>query len=108
MTFAAGVQKTIAAPPERVFDAFVDPSERGRWLSDDRLSERTATRPKSARYDWGDDGKRVHVTFVDKEDGRSTIAVEHRRLPGSEEADRMKAHWRTALNELAARVEGGQ
>jgi hypothetical protein len=103
--FAAGVQKTIAAPTERVFDAFVDPSERGRWLPDGELRERTATRPKTARYDWGDDGTRVHVTFLDKGVGRSTIAVDHRRLPDKAEADRMKALWRERLGALAAHVE---
>jgi hypothetical protein len=47
----------------------------------------------------------VHVTFLDKGVGRSTIAVDHRRLPDKAEADRMKALWRERLGALAAHVE---
>jgi hypothetical protein len=51
--FAITASKTIAAPAERLYDAFLDPSLRERWLPDAELRERTGTRPKSARFDWG-------------------------------------------------------
>lgn len=50
--FAVTAQRTVAAPVELLFDAFVDGSLRGRWLPEDELRERTATKPKSARFDW--------------------------------------------------------
>ena len=34
--------------------------------------ERTATRPKSARFDWGDGDTRVNVTFLVKDGAQST------------------------------------
>ena len=74
--FTVTASKTVAVPVERLYDAFVDESLRERWLPDGELRERTATKPKSARFDWGDGGTRVHVTFAAKGDGE-----EHRGAP---------------------------
>ncbi len=104
--FSVTAQKTVAVPVERLFDGFVDESVRKGWLPDGQLRERTATRPKSARFDWGDDESRVTVGFEAKDDGRSTVALEHSRLPDGEEAERMKAYWRervVALKEVLER-----
>jgi hypothetical protein len=73
--FTITASKTVAVPVDRLYDAFVDGSLRARWLSDDQLDERTATRPKSARFDWGDGATRVHVTFAAKDDDRSRVAL---------------------------------
>jgi hypothetical protein len=70
--FAITASKTAAVPVDRLYDAFVDASLRGRWLPDADLRERTATRPRSARFDWGDGGSRVHVTFTAKTEEKST------------------------------------
>ncbi len=106
--FAITASKTMAAPVERVYDAFVDESMRGRWLPDGPLLERTATRPKSARFDWGDGTTRVHVTFLRKGDARGTVALEHSRLSDAEERERMKAFWRERLGSLQSLLEGGE
>jgi len=103
--FAISAQKTVAAQVDEVFDAFVDPALRAAWLPDGELSERTATKPRSARFDWGDGETRVHVTFLPKDDGRSTVVVEHRRLHDRRHADEMKAFWRERLAALAGFVE---
>jgi len=50
--FAITASKTVAVPVERLYDAFVDESLRERWLPGGKLGERTATKPKSARFDW--------------------------------------------------------
>jgi len=100
--FAMTASRTIAARVERLYDAFVDRSLRDRWLADGELSERTATRPKSARFDWGDGTTRVNVTFLARDDGKSTVALEHRRLPDAGEAARLKAYWRERLVALKA------
>jgi hypothetical protein len=105
--FAVSASRTVAAPVERLFDAFVDGSLRERWLPDGDLRERSATRPRSARFDWGDGSTRVHVTFTAKGDAKSTVTVEHLRLADAEEAARRKAHWRERLTALRAQLEGG-
>jgi hypothetical protein len=104
--FTVTASKTVAAPVDRLYEAFVDESVRERWLPDGELSERTATKPKSARFDWGNGDSRVHVTFVAKGEAKSTVALMHERLPDGEEAERMKAFWRarvTAMKELVER-----
>jgi uncharacterized protein YndB with AHSA1/START domain len=92
--FAVSVQRTVAAPVDRLFDAFVDESLRREWLPEDELTERTATKPRSARFDWGDGDTRVNVTFDRKGQGSGTVTVEHARLADAAEAERFKALWR--------------
>lgn len=103
--FAITASRTVDVSVERLYDAFLDPSRREQWLPDCDLSERTATRPKSARFDWGEGSTRVNVTFLTKDDGRSTVALEHRRLADAQEAERMKAYWRQRLAALKEALE---
>jgi hypothetical protein len=104
--FSITASKTVAVPVGRLFDAFVDESLRERWLPDGRLRERTATKPKSARFDWGDGQTRVIVGFDAKDEAKSTVALEHARLADAGEAERMKDYWRdrvAALKEVLER-----
>jgi hypothetical protein len=96
--FAVTAQRTVAVPVERLFDAFLA-AGRG------ELRERTATRPRSARFDWEGGDSRVHVTFAAKGEASSTVAVEHARLADAGEAERMKAYWRERLADLKATLE---
>ena len=103
--FTITATKTVAVPVEKLYDAFVDASQRERWLPEDRLSERTATRPRSARFDWDEGGTRVHVGFLAKGEAKSTLALEHVRLADASEADRMKAFWRERVATLKEVLE---
>ena len=103
--FAITASRTVAVPVERLYDAFVSDEARARWLPDGRLRERTATRAKSARFDWGDGDTRVNVTFLSKGEARSAAALEHRRLVDANEAERMKAFWRERLAALKTTLE---
>lgn len=105
--FSVTAAKTVAVPVDRLYDAFVEKSLRRQWLPDGDLRERTATRPRSARFDWGDSKTRIHVTFDAKGDARSTASLAHSRLADAGEADRMKAFWREHLTALKAWLEGG-
>jgi hypothetical protein len=99
-TFTVTASKTVAVPAERLHAALVaDPA---RWFGDG-LAERTTTAPRIARYDRGE--TRVAL-FVDaKGDSKATVTVEHSRLSGAAEADRMKAFWRDRLAEVKAAME---
>jgi uncharacterized protein YndB with AHSA1/START domain len=103
--FSAGASKTVAVPVDRLYDAFVDEPLRARWLSDDRLRERTATKPKTARFDWDGGQTRVHVTFTAKGEAKSTVTVDHRRLADAAEAERMKSFWRGQVAALKEQLE---
>ena len=92
-------------PVERLFDAVVEESLRVSWLPDGELSERASTRPKSARFDWGDGSSRVLVVFDAKGDEKSTMALQHVRLPDAGEAERMKAYWRERVGALKEELE---
>ena len=103
--FAITASKTVAVPVDRLYEAVVSEAARSAWLPDARLSERTATRPKSARFDWADGPARVNVTFLARDEAKSTIAVEHRRLADAGEAARMKTYWRERLSVLKGALE---
>jgi uncharacterized protein YndB with AHSA1/START domain len=103
--FGITVSKTVAVPVERLYDAVVDPGRRRAWLPEGELRERTATRPRSARFDWGDGTTRVHVTFAPKGAGKSVATVAHERLTDAAEADRMKAFWRERVSTLKRELE---
>jgi hypothetical protein len=103
--FAVSATRTVAVPVERLFDAVVDESRRRSWLPDGELSERTATRPRSARFDWGDGTSRVIVAFDAKGERKSTMALQHVRLADGDEADRMKAYWRERVSALKEELE---
>jgi hypothetical protein len=98
--FRASASKTVAVPVESLYDAFVQPRRRTRWMPDGELRKRTATKPLRARFDWGDDGQRVHVTFAAKGVAKSTVTLSHERLPDAAERDRMKAYWKDRLAAL--------
>jgi uncharacterized protein YndB with AHSA1/START domain len=104
--FTVTASKTVAVPVDRLFEAFVDESLRRRWLPGGKLRARTASRPRSARFDWGDGETRVNVTFVVKGETKSVAALQHERLADGKEAERMKAFWRgrvAALKEVLER-----
>ncbi|HJR96991.1 MAG TPA: hypothetical protein VJ979_03705 [Actinomycetota bacterium] len=103
--FRASVSKTVAVPVERLYDAFVRPGQRKRWLSDATMRQRTATRPLRARFDWGDDGSRLHVTFESKGDEKSSLTVSHERLADAQARDRMKGYWRERTTALKQEME---
>lgn len=105
--FTVNVSRTVAVSAERLYDAVVDESQRTAWLTDGKLTERTATRPASARFDWDGGPTRVHVVFDVRDAGKSRITVSHVRLADADAAAAMKAYWRDRLDGLKARLGGG-
>ncbi len=103
--FTVTASKTVAVPIERLYAAFVDADQRARWLPDAELRERTVIEPRSARFDWGDDGSRVHVALTAKSEEKSMAALTHERLPDGKEAARMKAFWRERVAGLKEVLE---
>jgi hypothetical protein len=106
--FAVGASRTIAVPVQELFDAFTDESLRERWLPGADLRVRTATAPRTARYDWEDGSTRVIVGFEDMGEAKSRVGVSHERLPDADAADEMKSWWRERLTALKTQLEGGE
>lgn len=104
-TFEVTASKTVAVPLRRLVDAFVNPRERKKWLTDGRMSLRTVRPGRSARFAWDDGASRVSVDFTGKGRAKSIVAVAHAKLPSASDAKRAKAAWRRRLNALKARLE---
>ena len=92
--------KTVDLSVDELYDAVHDPDLRKAWLPDADLSLRTATKPRSARYDWEDGSTRVVIAFEAKGPAKATVHVSHERLPDADTAEEMKAYWRAALVDL--------
>jgi len=104
--FTITATKTVGVPVDVLYDAFVDEAQRGRWLPGAPMQTHTATRPRSARFNWEDGESRVHVTFVEKGEARATAALSHERLPDAAGAEEMKAFWRGRIATLKEVLEG--
>ncbi len=104
-TFSVTASKSIAAPAERVFAAFVEANERERWLPGVALRERTSQPGRSVRFDWGDGSTRLNVGIERTGNASSEVAVEHERLLDLDAAARQKAYWRDRLTALKRLLE---
>lgn len=96
--------RTCPAPVEAAFDAFTSARKRARWLPGVALTVRTATPHKSMRITWPD-GTNVEVYFVDK-GAKTTVTIQHRKLPSQEEVAKLKAWWSERLDALAELLGG--
>lgn len=103
--FTIYASKTIAVPVDVLFDAFVNPRSRRKWLAGGTMSLRTSQPPNTARFNWSDGSTRVMASFVDKGPSRSAVAVAHERLPDADEAETTKLAWRERLSELKTFLE---
>ena len=105
--WTVNASKTIGVGVDDLFDAVVEDRIRKEWLPDADLGLRTATKPKSARYDWEDGSTRVNIAFEAKGPAKATVFVSHERLPDADTLDAMREHWRAALADLKALLEPG-
>lgn len=103
--FAISASKTVGVPVHVLFNAFVDDTERRKWLNDATMSLRTVQPLRSARFGWGDASTRVNVGFIDKGASRSTVSLAHERLPDADEAETVKAMWKERLEQLKSWLE---
>lgn len=103
--FTIYASKTVAVPIDVLYDAFVNPRSRRKWLIGGTMSLRTSQPGHTARFSWGDGSTRVSASFVDKGPSKSTVAVAHERLPDADEAETTKLSWRKRLSELKSLLE---
>ena len=104
-TFEVTASKTVAVPVQQLFDAFVNPRQQEKWLTDGTMSLRTSEARRSARFDWEDGSTGVNVGFIDKGRSKSAVAVAHERLADAAEADATKGKWKQRLTHLKSFLE---
>lgn len=100
--YSVNASKTIAAPVERLFAAFVDEAERDRWLDPGELRLRTSQPSRSARFDVLANSTRLAANFAGKGDAKASVQLQHERLPTADDVEPWKAHWKARLERLAA------
>ena len=105
--FQVSASRTVSAPVEAAYHAWVSDRERLDWLPEDRLIITTRNRNKSVRGTWARGPSRIDVYFYPRESGRTQVSVNHTRLPDAAAAESMKAYWRVAMDRLQAHLEGG-
>ena len=98
-SFEANKSKTFDVPIEVLFDACADEVTRHRWLSAADYQVTTATRPRSLRLRWHDGGI-VTFWFMEKGAAKSTLSVQHTKLPDRAAAEQLKAFWSERLDAL--------
>lgn len=106
-TFTVTASKTVAVPVARLYEAFVDPELRERWLPDAALRERASRQAQSVQFDSDDHGgTRVNAGFTAQGDAKSQVGLEHERLPDAKARDEARAYWRERLAALKTLLEG--
>jgi uncharacterized protein YndB with AHSA1/START domain len=103
--YQISVSKTIAAPAEALFDAWMDEATRARWLPDATFTARKATPGKSIRAAWADGTTSLDIQFYRKGENKTQVTAQHNKLAGGDEAERMKEYWRAALDRLKTLLE---
>jgi hypothetical protein len=96
--------KTVAVPLAKLYAAWSNARQRAKWLPGVKLTIRTATVNKSMRIRWEDDSP-VDVGFFARGEGKSQVALEHRKHASKADADRMRAFWSERLDALAAMLK---
>ena len=100
-SYEASKSRTFNVPVATLFDAWADARVRRRWLDGATVKVRTATAPKSMRLGWND-GSIIAVGFIAKGTAKSSVAVQHTKLPNREAADHLKKYWSDRMDALAA------
>ena len=98
--FQVGVSRTFPVGVMQLCMAFEDDTRRRWWLEAGTLKLRTSQRGKSARYDFRDGTSRVHAYFASKGRGKSSVAIQHERLPDADAVEEMRAFWKERLTRL--------
>lgn len=92
--------RTLPVSLTKLYRAFSQPRLRSQWLPDVTVTVRKATPNKSIRITW-EDGTSVEGWFTSKERSKAQVAIQHRKLPSKEAANRMKQFWTERLDALA-------
>jgi len=98
-TFQISKSRTYNVPVTTLFDAWTDARARQQWLQEPGVRVRKATRPKSIRLGWPDGGI-VAVGFFSKGESKSSVAIEHTKLPDRETGERLKEEWSDRFDAL--------
>jgi hypothetical protein len=98
-SFEATKSRTFNVPIDVLYDAWSSAKKRKLWLTDAKVRIRTAPKPKSMRIVWYD--SIIAIGLYEKGKDKSSVAVQHAKLPSREAANEMKRYWTEHLDQLA-------
>lgn len=93
--------RTFPVPLAALYRAFAEEEQRRAWLSGVEPEIRTLNAEKNVRTVWPD-GTRVELRFVAGGPEKSTLTVQHRRLPDAEAREERRRWWGERLDALGA------
>jgi hypothetical protein len=101
--FEVSISKTVAALPEDIWPAILEPRRRARWLEPADLGARRRGGPvgRSATFDVPSDGTRALVALTPKGEDRTTVTIVHEGLADAEDIEVKRAAWKVRLERLA-------
>ncbi|MEX0763361.1 MAG: SRPBCC domain-containing protein [Dehalococcoidia bacterium] len=97
--FEVSVSKTLPVSLADLYDAWQDET-RQQWLPDPVEVRRTASN-KSMRMTWPNDNSTIEVRFYARGDDKAQVVVQHSKLPGPDDVERMRSTWKGALGRLS-------
>lgn len=97
--FAVSKSRTFAVPVATLVEAFATRT-RGQWLGVKPAKDRKTT-AKVARWQEAD-GSQVDVYLLAKGAAKSSVSVQHTRLPSGADVERRRADWAERLEALGA------
>lgn len=100
-TFQVSVSKTFPIGVGKLFKAFAEAPQRNKWLEKGTLKVRSTRKDLSVRFDFRDGSSRVVAYFDPKDRNKTTVTVQHERLPHAEAVEEMRGMWKEHLNRLA-------
>ena len=96
--YEASKSRTFPVSLEALFDAWASARRRRKWLPV-KITVRSATPHKYMRIRWTDDTP-VQIGFLAKGDTKSSVAIQHEKLPSKSAAETMKKMWAEQLDRL--------
>ena len=99
-SFEASKSKTFPVPLARLYRSCSDPKVRTKWLPGDFVV-RSASPRKYMRVAWGD-GSVVVLGFLKKGTAKSSVSVQHTKLPDRAAVTKLKSFWEDRLAALGA------
>lgn len=100
-SFQVSVSKTFPVAAGRLFSAFARSQQRSRWLERGTLRIRTQQKHRSIRFDFQDGASRVVAYFDPKDRNKTTVTIQHEKLPDAAAVEEMRALWKERLARLA-------
>jgi uncharacterized protein YndB with AHSA1/START domain len=104
--FRVSVSRTMPVALSDVYAAWAAPAARAKWLpGSSGIKVTTANLDKNLRGKWDNGKSSFNVNFYVK-GGKTQVVVQHEQLAEEGDVEKMRTHWKQALDALEKLVSG--